>query len=52
MSNIGQKNEMSVEVEIIRSNISAIEYDQKVVRLINAIIEAQRLLALKQKDSA
>ena len=42
----------NLEIEIIKSNITAAEYDQKVVRLINAILEADRLLALSQKDVA
>ena len=42
----------NLEIEIIKCNIAASEYDQKVVRLINAILDADRLLASIEKDAA
>jgi len=34
----------------LKSNINALEYEAKVERLINAILEADRLLALRQLE--
>lgn len=42
----------NLELEIVKSNINALDYEVKVVRLINAILEADRLLALKNQDQA
>lgn len=41
-----------MELEIIKSNIKATDYEAKVVRLINAILEAERLLALQKLKSS